>query len=185
MNKLKFGLLGGLFIAVLASCQKEEVEHEFSYQEGDATISVQDVDGEPFFFVKGDITTEFEMTANKNWVIDGAVQVKDGGVLKIQPGTFIYGNVSSEPSYLAVTSTGSISAVGTTTERIIFSSINEKIGVPSIQDWGGIYMNGEKTSDVSGIDTDETDYGVFIQNDGSGSIQHTEIHYAERSVVVD
>lgn len=185
MEKLKFGILGLFFVAVLVSCQKEKVEHEFSYQEGEATISVQDVDGEPFFFVKGDITTEFDMTADKNWVIDGAVNVKDGGLLTISPGTFVYGNVSSEPSYLAVTSTGSISAVGTNSDRIIFSSINEKIGVPSIQDWGGIFMNGKKTFDESGIDQDETDFAVYIQNDGSGSIQHAEIQYAERSVVVD
>lgn len=185
MEKLKFRILGLLFIAVLVSCQKEEVEHEFSYQEGAATVSVQDVNGEPFFFVKGDITTDFEMTSNKNWVIDGAVNVKDGGVLKIQPGTFVYGNVSSEPSYLAVTTSGTISAVGTMSERIVFSSINEKIGIPSIQDWGGVFMNGEKTFDESGIDQNETDYAVYIQNDGSGSIQYTDIQYAERSVVID
>ena len=185
MKRLKFGILAMLFLAVLVSCEKEKVEHELSYQEGNATISVQDVGGEPLFFIKGDITSDFEMTSNKNWVIDGAVEVKDGGVLTIQPGTVIYGNVSVEPSYWLVASSGSISAVGTPNERIIFTSINEKIGIPSVQDWGGVYLNGKKAFDVSGIDSDETETGVFIQNDGSGSIQHTEIHYAERSVDIE
>ena len=186
MKKLK-GMLALIVLFVfVVGCEKEMyVDHVYNYEQGDLNISVEEVNGEVFFFVKGDVTSEFNMTSEKKWVLNGAVGVVGKGHLIIQPGTKIYGNVSTEPSYLEVKDNGRLSAIGTSDNNIVFTSINKKVGVPSQQDWGGIFMNGVRPVDVSGNSHQVDSFEVYIEEDGSGSLEHVSIQYADKNVSID
>ncbi len=187
MKKLKCIIAVFVFAVLFIGCTKENQEdHVFTYDKGDLNISLQEVNGEVFVFVQGDITTEFNMTSEKKWVLNGAVNVvgKEGHLI-IQAGTEVFGNVSTEPSYLSVRDKGRLSAIGTIEENIVFTSINKKVGVPSQQDWGGIFMNGEKPTDVSGNSHLVDSFEVYIEDDGSGSLEHVSIQYAEKIISIN
>tara|TARA_B100000674_G_scaffold313540_1_gene260704 strand:- start:7115 stop:7678 length:564 start_codon:yes stop_codon:yes gene_type:complete len=185
MKKLKYIFTLFVFVVFLIGCKKENQEnHVYDYERGDLNVSLQEVNGEIFVFVEGDVTTEFKMTSEKKWVINGAVNVIGEGHLVIQAGTHVFGNVSTEPSYLSVKDNGRLSAIGTLDENIVFSSINKKVGVPSQHDWGGVFMNGEKPVDVSGNSHEVDSFEVYIEEDGSGSLEHVSIQYAEKSISV-
>ncbi|MAS52590.1 MAG: hypothetical protein CMD20_05240 [Flavobacteriales bacterium] len=185
MKKLKCIFTVFVFVVLLLGCKKENQEnHVYDYEEGDLTIALQEVNGEIFVFVEGDVTTEFNMTSEKKWVLSGAVNVIGKGHLIIQAGTEVFGNVSTEPSYLSVKDNGRLSAIGTPEENIVFTSINKKVGVPSQQDWGGVFMDGEKPVDVSGNTHQVDSFEVYIEEDGSGSLEHVSIQYAEKSISI-
>jgi hypothetical protein len=58
------------------------------------------------------------------------------------------------------------------------------VGVPSQQDWGGVFMDGEKPVDVSGNTHQVDSFEVYIEEDGSGSLEHVSIQYAEKSISI-
>lgn len=122
--------------------------------------------------------------------LNGKTWVRNG-ILTIEPGTVIKGVVSTQPedaSALIITRTAQISAVGTPSCPIVFTS-NQTSPAPG--DWGGVVVLGDAaisttsgTAAIEGIDppsvpsgVDYT-YGGTTVADNSGTMQYVRIEYA-------
>jgi len=93
----------------------------------------------------GDITADKTLTANKIWVIDGLVAVKNNAVLTIEPGTTVIGKSGTGEltSYLVIDKGSKINAAGTVAEPIVFTSeIAYDGGVAAVGQWGGLTIIG-------------------------------------------
>ena len=100
--------------------------------------------------ISGDITTSRTLTNDTRWDISGIVYVKNGAVLTIEPGTFVFGRPgTTPPSALIVTQTGRIEASGTKTRPIIMTS-SQPFGQRTRGDWGGLVMLGKAPINVGG-----------------------------------
>src|SRR5262249_39071740 len=74
--------------------------------------------------ITGNITSSRTLTNDTAWNLSGVVFVKDGAVLTIQPGTFIFGQPGTPPntSVLVISRTATIEAHGTASRPIVFTS---------------------------------------------------------------
>ena len=99
-------------------------------------------------FVSGEITTNTTWTNNNIYQLNGFVYVEDGATLTIEEGTIIKGDKATKGT-LIITKTGSINAVGTSCEPIVFTS-NEPAGSRTYGDWGGVIILGEAPINVPG-----------------------------------
>ena len=93
----------------------------------------------------GDITTNTTLTADKVWILDGLVVVKEGTTLTIEAGTTIAGKdgTGDNTSYIIVDKGAKIVAEGTETKQIIFTSeIAYDGGASALGQWGGITIIG-------------------------------------------
>ena len=129
-----------------------------------------------------EITSEVTLDANKQYYINGAVHVKDGGVLNIPAGMTIkakkgFGN------YIIVERGGKIFAEGTESAPITFTADASyaKAGY-----WGGIIINGKAVisgdSKVVNEGATEIDnnilYGGNDNSDNSGVLTYVRILYS-------
>lgn len=121
----------------------------------------------------------------KTWVINGT--------LTIEPGTVIRGvkkTLAADASALIITRTAAISAPGTASCPIIFTS-NEAAPAPG--DWGGLVILGDApiltssggtSAQIEGIDPPgvpsgiDFTYGGSTASDNSGILQYIRIEYA-------
>ena len=69
--------------------------------------------------VSGDLTGNVKWKRNKQYVLEGAVVVKNGAKLKIQAGTTVFGTAGS---FLAVEKGGTLVAKGKPNRPIVFTS---------------------------------------------------------------
>jgi|GEM_PF-1010293 len=103
------------------------------------------------------ITSGTIITNNRTWyadttyVLDGQVYVGNGGILNIQPGTFI--RAVKQPAlapttYLVVAQGGKINAIGTPTKPIVFTS-NLPTSSRSSGDWGGVMICGRARTNLA------------------------------------
>lgn len=135
--------------------------------------------------VSGEITTNTTWTKNNIYLLNGFVYVEDGATLTIQPGTIIKGDKDSKGT-LIITKTGTINAIGTPCEPIVFTS-NQPAGSRTYGDWGGVIILGEAPINVAGgsavieggVDTPEGDgtYGGANPADNSGSFRYVRIEF--------
>lgn len=135
--------------------------------------------------VSGEITSNTTWTKNNIYLLNGFVYVEDGATLTIEAGTIIKGDKVSKGT-LIVTKTGTINAIGTECEPIVFTS-NEPAGSRNYGDWGGIIILGEAPINVAGgssvieggVDTPEGDgsYGGANPADNSGTLQYVRIEF--------
>ena len=156
---------------------------------GDNTVSVS-----------GMISESTTWTNNTIYVLNQKVVVSSGVVLTIQAGTIIKGTEGngSLASALIVAQGGKLNAVGTATEPIIFTSINDNIEVGQTAGtnlnetnsglWGGLIVLGYAPSSFSGdvdvvqiegIPADDTFglYGGGDAADNSGVYQYISIRH--------
>ena len=78
--------------------------------------------------ISSHITTDTTWTADKTYILDGPIYVKDGATLTIEPGTVIRGmpwrdSTTSRPGTLAVLKNAFINARGTASAPIIFTDM--------------------------------------------------------------
>ncbi|MBI3950751.1 MAG: hypothetical protein HY314_09890 [Acidobacteria bacterium] len=88
--------------------------------------------------VEGNITQNTTWTPDKEYVLNGAVFVKELATLTILPGTTIKG---LDRSLLVIDRGAKIMAEGTPTAPIVFTSAQEP-GSRTPRDWGGVWING-------------------------------------------
>jgi len=96
--------------------------------------------------LSGDITADTTLTADKVWVIDGLVAVKNNAVLTIEPGTTVVGKTGTgaSTSYMVIDKGSKINAAGTVAEPIIFTSeIAYDGGTAAVGQWGGLTLIGK------------------------------------------
>ncbi|MDA9334822.1 hypothetical protein N9Q89_01540 [Flavobacteriaceae bacterium] len=150
--------------------------------------------------VSGMISESTTWTNDNIYVLNQKVVVPSGVVLTIQAGTIIKGTegIGSLASALIIAQGGKLNAVGTATEPIIFTSINDNIEVGQTAGtnldetnsglWGGLIVLGYAPSSFSGdvdvvqiegIPADDTFglYGGEDATDNSGVYQYISIRH--------
>ena len=95
--------------------------------------------------VSGNITTNTTWTANKTYVLQGFVYVKNCATLTIEPGTVIKGDKGSKGA-LIVTRCAKIIADGTVGEPIVFTTNDPN---PTYGSWGGLILLGNGTTNAA------------------------------------
>jgi hypothetical protein len=156
--------------------------------------------GDNIVSVSGMISESTTWTSNNIYVLNQKVVVSSGVVLTIQAGTIIKGTegTGSLASALIVAQGGKLNAVGTATEPIIFTSINDNIEIGQTAGtnldetnsglWGGLIVLGYAPSSFSGdvevvqiegIPADDTFglYGGTDASDNSGVYQYISIRH--------
>ena len=145
--------------------------------------------------LSGEITTDFDLTADTLWLLDGLTVVKDGATLTIEPCTTIAGlsGTGDATSYMIIDKGSQIIANGTEDEPILFTSAEVALNgrSPDVGQWGGLTLIGhagnyqvnpyEVNSAFEADDTDLTDSSgilryVRILNSGITMAEDKEIN---------
>jgi hypothetical protein len=135
-------------------------------------------------------TTKFTLTADKQWLLDGPVQVgsQDGTEcfdLTVEPGTTVFG-ATGKRSFLVVHRCSKLFAVGTATDPIIFTSAKND-GERNPGDWGGIILNGRGLNNLCAdpndcnVDSEGGEeagqYGGNSNTDNSGELKYVRVEF--------
>ncbi|HIP60032.1 MAG TPA: hypothetical protein EYH01_06365, partial [Campylobacterales bacterium] len=128
----------------------------------------------------GDITTDMRLTADKIWIIDGLVAVKNGATLTIEPGTTLAGKdgTGASTSYMVIDKGSKIIANGTAAKPIIFTSKKAVDGeAGAVGQWGGLTIIGNAANDqVDPYEVNEEFVaGTSDMADNSGSLKYVKI----------
>jgi hypothetical protein len=136
----------------------------------------------------GDISVDTHWTADHVYVLEGYVFVT-GGTLTIDAGTTVKGKNGSA---LTITKDATLSAVGTASQPIVFTSAAT---TPASGDWGGLVMAGKAPINVTGgtnnIEGFASSYGDRIAYGGTdathncGTLTYARIEYAGFALAVD
>ena len=138
--------------------------------------------GTPNVNITGNITTNTTWTANNIYLLQGAIFVKNGAVLTIEPGTVIMGDKNIAGSGLFIVQGSQIMAQGTESAPIVFTS-NQAPGSRAPGDWGGIIILGSgannQANGIANIEglapTADTQFGGGLNpdnNDNSGVLTY-------------
>jgi len=130
--------------------------------------------------VTGSITSNTTWTANNTYLLSGAVFVRAGATLTIEPGTRIVGERSSTGT-LVVDRGARLVASGTESNPMVFTS-DRPNGSRARGDWGGLIINGNAPLNVPGGQKEgEGDTGLFggtNANDSSGVLRYVRVEFA-------
>lgn len=192
MKNLKFRNL--LFLSILASafvgCSDDD----------DTTTTIDDPISEVEVTVSGILTEDTHWTADHIYIMDGKVVVGDEVTLTIDPGTIIKGEdgLEADASALVVDQGGILLAEGTSSNPIIFTSVDDNITVGQQWGtnlttannglWGGVIVLGKapisasgdtETAQIEGIAATESygQYGGTDPEDYSGIIKYISIRH--------
>lgn len=136
--------------------------------------------------VDSNITSDTTWTADNIYILNAQIFVT-GAELTIMPGTEIRG--ANDSNVLVVTTTGTINAVGTADDPIVFTSNNPE-GARQPSDWGGVVLLGRATINVTdgggGTNTVEGlppdaelgEYGGTDDSHNCGTMRYVRIEYA-------
>ena len=144
--------------------------------------------------ITGTITGSVTLSSSKIYGLKGIVFVAEGGVLRIEPGTIILGEVGAT-SAICVNRGGKIYANGTAEKPIIMTS-GAIPGQRDRGDWGGLLIMGRaKTNTVEapieGGIADGPDkkvnawYGGNDDEDSSGVLRYVRIEFAGIAISPD
>ena len=145
----------------------------------------------PVVTVSGDITSSVTWTAGNVYELSGIVTVRNGATLTIQPGTYIKASVNTpgvQNGVLVVAKDGTINAVGTAADPIVFTSRYLLDGDASTTgkpgDFGGAIILGNATINVGDklieglANESKFHYGGSNDADNRGTFQYVRIEYA-------
>ncbi|MBF9251777.1 T9SS C-terminal target domain-containing protein [Pontibacter sp. 172403-2] len=174
MKKL-LNLILVAFVVSLVACNNED-DNNTPTPAGTAFTTSQ---SNGMTVVSGSTEEDFTMMADKKYLLNGFVSVKDGATLTIEPGTVIMGDKDSKGA-LIIERGGKIMANGTAAKPIVFTSAQ-----PADQrrpgDWGGVIILGKAPVNLGanakiegGVDRE---YGGTDANDNSGSLKYVRIEY--------
>jgi hypothetical protein len=152
--------------------------------------------------VASDITRNTKWTKNNVYILDKSIFVKNGATLTIEPGTWVLGtqNTTNDTrGSLVITRDGTIDAVGTKDEPIVFTAKEEYDGValdPAMGDggyWGGVVILGNapinfytgpttnaNENEIEGFPAGSTldiRYGGRDSSDSSGRLKYVSIRF--------
>ncbi len=150
--------------------------------------------------VTENITTNTTWTSDNIYELQGRITVTDGATLTIEAGTIIkaFAGTGANASVLIVARGGTIEAVGTAAEPIIFTSIADNIEIGQTAGtnlnendrglWGGLIvlgrapvsLDGDATeAQIEGIPASDTNglYGGDDPADDSGSVVYVSIRH--------
>lgn len=164
-NLLNVWMLVGLL--VFAGCKKDDPEPTPQPQPDEYVV------------LKGDLSTQ-TLTADKKYLLEGIVFVRNGQTLTIEPGTLVAGEKRSKGT-LVVDRGGKIMAKGTADNPVVFTS-NQAPGDRDRGDWGGLVLLGRarvnlESPSVEGIEGNVI-YGGEDDNDSTGELEYVRVEFA-------
>lgn len=154
----------------------------------------------PVCEIKGTITADTTLTSDIAWALSGKVTVgndnANSATLTIQPGTKVFGKSGAD--YLVIARGSKIQAVGTASNPIIMTSVNDMLGLSndeSTGQWGGLVLLGKApTNKCSQADLanckveaegEAGPYGGSNPDDSSGALKYVQVRYAGFEVIPD
>lgn len=186
-----------LLTVSLSSCKKDLGGGSDTF--GNRSTSAADYSQStlPVVAVTTDITTAVHWTAGNVYELNGVITVRDGGSLQIDPGTFIKSTVNPTPGpgasangVLVIAKNGTIDAVGTPANPIVFTSrklldgVAGTVGAPG--DFGGVIILGNAVTNFPGGDDlieglpnlPKYRYGGTNNTDNRGNFKYVRIEFA-------
>ncbi|HJS15579.1 MULTISPECIES: hypothetical protein [Rheinheimera] len=154
----------------------------------------------PVCEIKGTITSDATLTADIAWALSGKVTVgndnANSATLTIQPGTKVFGKSGAD--YLVIARGSKIQAIGTATNPIVMTSVNDMLGLSdeeSAAEWGGLVLLGKAPSnkcDQANLANCQVEaegeagpYGGADPEDNSGALKYVQVRYAGFEVIPD
>ncbi len=137
--------------------------------------------------LSGVITESMTLTADKVWLLDGKVEVTNGAVLTVEPGTTVAGKTGTN-GWLLVHPDAKLNAAGTAAAPIMFTSeIAVDGGDEAFGQWGGVTLVGNAGNDqTSPYEVDATVVaGTGNDTDSSGVLTHVTLNNTGVEVVTD
>jgi hypothetical protein len=192
------------YSAVAADAAKKLVfEFTVTDKDGDKAKATHEltVGAEPTTIrITQNITTNTTWVTGKTYILGDRIFVTSGAKLTIQKGVIVKGESEGGPrmASLIITRGAQIDAQGTSTEPIIFTSVEDKIAPGQIESpnmeptiegwWGGLIVLGRAKcsilGDVTEVQVDgptsgtNTLYGGTNDADNSGIIKHISIRHS-------
>ena len=120
----------------------------------------------------------WHLSETYEYLLRGAVFVKNGAILTIEPGVKIYGEQATNGT-LIIAQGSKIMAEGTASAPIVMSS-DAFEGSRARGQWGGLIINGSAPTN-QGVTFGEGDTGAFGGNDptdSSGVLRYVRVEYA-------
>lgn len=118
-----------------------------------------------------------------NYTLDGIVKVTNNATITIEAGA-TFNVVTTKTSGLVILQDGSINAVGTASEPIVFTTSTKTPG-----DWGGITLYGSApikavngNTQALSEDGNNVYYGGSDANDNSGTMKFVRVEYAGKKI---
>jgi hypothetical protein len=137
-------------------------------------------ESKPIRIIQGRIRNTVNLTADTIYVLRGVVFVEDGGVMNIEAGTTIAGELATLGT-MVVARGGRINAIGRADAPIVFTS-DQPIGMRNRGDWGGLIINGRAPLNVPGGiaigEGDTGEYGGDDPDDSSGILRYVRVEFA-------
>jgi hypothetical protein len=134
----------------------------------------------PIRIIQGRLSTTLNLTNDHYYVLRGAVFVAAGGVLNIQAGTTVAGELATLGT-LIVERGGRLNALGTASQPVVMTS-DQAVGNRNRGDWGGLIINGRAPLNVPGGiaigEGDTGEYGGNDPNDNSGILRYLRVEFA-------
>ena len=127
----------------------------------------------------GSITSDRLLTADKYYLLSGAVFVQAGATLTIEPGTTIFGEGATNGT-LIIAQGGKIMANGRADKPIVFTSDAEE-GQRDRGQWGGLIINGRAPVNTGATAEGEGNTGTYGGNDpgdNSGVLRYVRVEFA-------
>jgi len=204
MKKIKFSLTVLAFAAIMTGCSSDDdlnVEPTASCSDGiqngtetgvdcggsctpcattaakDGVITSQDDPDLDPSDLKGDVTGNVTLDAATTWTLSGALEVKAGATLTIEPGTTILALAGGTNVYIAIEQDALIDAEGTAASPITVTSAASN---PRSGDWGGLILAGK--APINSGATAEAEvvgltYGGTEEDDSSGTLKYVKVEY--------
>jgi len=140
----------------------------------------------PTEVLSGTITVDTVLTADKVWLLDGKVEVDNGAVLTVEPGTTVAGK-SGTNGWLLVHPDSQLNAAGTVADPILFTSEEAVNGeAEAFGQWGGVTLIGNAGNDqTTAYEVDGTVPGTGNDADSSGILTYVTLNNTGVEVVVD
>lgn len=152
----------------------------------------------PTVVLSGSITSNRTLTADTNYILRGFVFVGNGATLSVSPGTRIVGDTTAAGSSLFILRGSQISAVGTASAPIVFTS-QRSAGNRAPGDWGGLVIignaRGNRTGSVILAGSDGSVVGASpsgivytggtADSDNSGTLRYVRVEFAGYAPGVD
>lgn len=130
--------------------------------------------------LRGTLTANTTLTADREWVLGGYLYVPDGITLTIEAGTVIKADTTAKGA-ICVERGGKINAVGTAEKPIVFTS-GAPVGSRRPGQWGGICLLGKARTNRTSTPVIEggldRPYGGTVDTDSSGIMKYVRIEYA-------
>jgi len=175
-------ILGFAIIAMLlTACTSDDTADIIINDNSISNNSNGGSNGSQSIFLSGTYTTDLDLEANNNYVVNGPLIMASGTTLTIPAGMTIEALADGANVYIAISQGARIVANGTADNPIILTSDSAS---PAAGDWGGLIVLGKAPiNSVSGNATSTSEiaslpYGGTNVSDDSGILRYVRVDYS-------